>query len=234
MHIWTVQAHLNCSGTSELFMHIWTVQAHLNCSGTSELFRHIWTVRAHLNCSCTSELFMHVWTVQAHLNCSRTSELFRHIWTLYLQHLFNPLNVQLNPICHLLALLGAHHILHVSRIRVNITYRQKQNCPTAGHEHVEETPHIRHFDSRWWAVSFTPRPPYHRGESLHYPPHGRLRGPNRHFGRFGRHIFFYLPNSNVVKTTTSLSRFLQFSAYFSFPVHLSVSTELSRGGVNLQ
>jgi len=33
----------------------------------------------------------------------------------------NPLNIQLNPICHILALLGAHHILHVSRIRVNIT-----------------------------------------------------------------------------------------------------------------
>jgi hypothetical protein len=32
---------------------------------------------------------------------------------------FNPLNAQLNPICHLLALLGAHHIFHVSRIRVN-------------------------------------------------------------------------------------------------------------------
>jgi len=30
----------------------------------------------------------------------------------------SPLNDQLNPICHLLALLGAHHILHVSRIRV--------------------------------------------------------------------------------------------------------------------
>jgi hypothetical protein len=30
----------------------------------------------------------------------------------------NPLNTKLNPICHLLALLGAHHILHVSRIRV--------------------------------------------------------------------------------------------------------------------
>jgi len=28
---------------------------------------------------------------------------------------FNPLNAQLNPICPLLALLGAHHILHVSR-----------------------------------------------------------------------------------------------------------------------
>jgi predicted metal-dependent peptidase len=31
--------------------------------------------------------------------------------------LFNPLNAELNPICHLLALLG-HCILHVSRIRV--------------------------------------------------------------------------------------------------------------------
>jgi len=30
----------------------------------------------------------------------------------------NPLNAELNPIFHLLALLGAHHILHVSRIRV--------------------------------------------------------------------------------------------------------------------
>jgi len=30
----------------------------------------------------------------------------------------NSSNVQLNPIYHLLALLGAHHILHVSRIRV--------------------------------------------------------------------------------------------------------------------
>jgi hypothetical protein len=29
-----------------------------------------------------------------------------------------PLNAALNPICHLLALLGDHHILHVSRIRV--------------------------------------------------------------------------------------------------------------------
>ena len=33
------------------------------------------------------------------------------------QH-FNPLNAELNPIYHLLALLGAHHILHFSRIRV--------------------------------------------------------------------------------------------------------------------
>jgi len=30
----------------------------------------------------------------------------------------NPLNTELNPICYLLALLGAHHFLHISRIRV--------------------------------------------------------------------------------------------------------------------
>jgi hypothetical protein len=32
--------------------------------------------------------------------------------------ILHPLNAELNPICHLPALLGAHHILHVSRIRV--------------------------------------------------------------------------------------------------------------------
>jgi hypothetical protein len=30
----------------------------------------------------------------------------------------NPLNAELNPICYLLALLGAHHFLHISRIRI--------------------------------------------------------------------------------------------------------------------
>jgi hypothetical protein len=33
--------------------------------------------------------------------------------------LFNPSNAELNPIWHLLALLAAHHILNISRIRVN-------------------------------------------------------------------------------------------------------------------
>jgi hypothetical protein len=30
----------------------------------------------------------------------------------------NPLNAELNPIRHLLALAGAHHFVHVSKIRV--------------------------------------------------------------------------------------------------------------------
>ena len=37
----------------------------------------------------------------------------------------NSLNAKLNPICHLLALLGAHPILHISRIRV----KYKQDKP---------------------------------------------------------------------------------------------------------
>jgi hypothetical protein len=37
---------------------------------------------------------------------------------------FNPLNAELTPTCHLLALLGAHYILHVSGLRVNIINRQ--------------------------------------------------------------------------------------------------------------
>jgi hypothetical protein len=32
----------------------------------------------------------------------------------------NPLKLELNPICYLLALLGAHHLLHVSRVRVKL------------------------------------------------------------------------------------------------------------------
>ena len=38
--------------------------------------------------------------------------------------IFNPLNPKLNPICYLLALLGVHHFLHISRIRVKLlTFR---------------------------------------------------------------------------------------------------------------
>jgi len=34
------------------------------------------------------------------------------------KHEINSLNAELNPICHLLALLGVHHFLHISRVRV--------------------------------------------------------------------------------------------------------------------
>jgi len=50
-------------------------------------------------------------------------------------HYINALKAKLNPICHLLALLGAHHILHVSRIRIKLvillkSIGQAQCCVT--------------------------------------------------------------------------------------------------------
>ena len=44
------------------------------------------------------------------------------VYTLYGldKHIGMALNAELNPICHLLALLGAHPIFHVSRIRVKL------------------------------------------------------------------------------------------------------------------
>jgi hypothetical protein len=42
----------------------------------------------------------------------------------------NPLQAELNPICHLLTLLDAHHIFHVSRIRVK---RRRKSAPLYRH-----------------------------------------------------------------------------------------------------
>jgi hypothetical protein len=43
-----------------------------------------------------------------------SQEIIRLMWNMEV----NPLNPELNSMCYLLALLGAHHFLHVSRIRV--------------------------------------------------------------------------------------------------------------------
>jgi hypothetical protein len=60
----------------------------------------------------------------------------------------NPSNAKLNPICHLLALLGAHLIFHVSRIRVNVKSLEMQvkvkllsstlTCIPDGHQKKEK------------------------------------------------------------------------------------------------
>jgi len=42
----------------------------------------------------------------------------------------NLLNAELNPICHLLELLGAHPILHVSRIRVKYKHIYRSVYPS--------------------------------------------------------------------------------------------------------
>ena len=51
-------------------------------------------------------------------NCFISRPVDTHNFILILDYYFNPLKPELNPIRYLLALLGAHHFLHVSRIRV--------------------------------------------------------------------------------------------------------------------
>jgi len=50
---------------------------------------------------------------------SRLPDSPQWIKQVFENYCFNPLSAELNPICHLLALLGAHHIFHVSGLRVN-------------------------------------------------------------------------------------------------------------------
>jgi hypothetical protein len=59
-------------------------------------------------------------------------------------YLFNPLNAKLNTISHVLALLGAHPILSVSRIRVDTRWQQYSS-----HLHTNST----HVDTRWQKYS---------------------------------------------------------------------------------
>ena len=72
--------------------------------------------------------------------------------------LLNPLNAKLNPICHLLALLGAHRILHVSRIRVKaLSQNYFRGCFETWKDSVEwcvalkGIPHRYHFvNNNFW------------------------------------------------------------------------------------
>ena len=56
---------------------------------------------------------------------AKKEPLIRHLLCKSVYHSeINPLKPELNPICYLLALLGDHHFLHVSRIRVKLlTFR---------------------------------------------------------------------------------------------------------------
>ena len=51
----------------------------------------------------------------------------------YIHICINSLNAELNPIRHLLALVVAHHILHVSRVRVNHAQLMNMQALTLGH-----------------------------------------------------------------------------------------------------
>ena len=83
---------------------------------SSTCFGHIITpiIRSYNNCS-SSLISYRIISNIINYSVSNASRLKSYI---------NPLNPELNPICYLLALLEAHHFLHVSRIRVKLlTFR---------------------------------------------------------------------------------------------------------------
>jgi hypothetical protein len=59
-------------------------------------------------------------------------------WSVTRFGLFNPLNAELNPIRHLLTLVGTHHFVDVSRIRVNKhqDFGEKLLSPSTGKNEV--------------------------------------------------------------------------------------------------
>ena len=54
----------------------------------------------------------------------RNSDIPVPMFVMVISVLINAVNAELNPICHQLALFGAHHFLHISRIRFNHEYRK--------------------------------------------------------------------------------------------------------------
>jgi hypothetical protein len=85
-------------------------------------------------------------------NRQLVAETFNNYFTSIAENI-NPLNAELNPIRHLLALLGAHHILHVSRVRVKTTdrnaYIQNKNTPDTANtdtssQYVKEVKKLRY------------------------------------------------------------------------------------------
>ena len=69
----------------------------------------------------TATLYITILSILKHGSCNKSmgiNQLVPLLCRHWIRSNFNPFNTELNPICHLLALL-AHHILHVSTIRVN-------------------------------------------------------------------------------------------------------------------
>ena len=60
------------------------------------------------------------WFKQILINAKLKTKIERSKKQSRFGEIYNPLNPELSRICYLLALLGAHHFLHVSRIKVKL------------------------------------------------------------------------------------------------------------------
>ena len=122
----------NFSLTQKVYMGSCTLRWHANFSFVIKTPHEVSSFTS-LNCTCpTAERI----TTNSHFPtrfCAHTQCLYISWWTWQMDWLWwndtlahappppvNPLKPELNPICYLLALLGTHHFLHVSRIRVKL------------------------------------------------------------------------------------------------------------------
>ena len=103
------------------------IQSHVDARAqfNSNLFRKSIIVYRHTGCgTCQNSRYNIVKYKYYTLHITKgTFYVSRYdINTYYVSrcNIVTPLNPKLNPICYLLALLGTHHFLHVSRIRVKL------------------------------------------------------------------------------------------------------------------
>ena len=89
-----------------------------------------------------------VWTPCHRVYCGGITPVLLYVILQSAIQINYPLNFELNPICHLLALLGAHLIFHVTRIRVkpdatvsqvySLTFMCGSTCFGRFHAHHQE------------------------------------------------------------------------------------------------
>ena len=120
----------------EHFSWVFSKEAEENSSKTTALTASF-TAQALRDVSVIKENSIIVYIKWIAQSCSFCSKLTSNLYTCcnrkrrlsqvfsWGQENFNPLKPELNSICYLLALLGAHHFLHVSRLRVKLlTFRR--------------------------------------------------------------------------------------------------------------
>ena len=79
-------------------------------------------------CPCFFNIFaatVHIWrpSLDPQIKDENAMVTGTHLYYLIVSSIINPLNAELNPIHHLLALVGARRVVNVSRIRVKLSGR---------------------------------------------------------------------------------------------------------------
>ena len=104
-----------------IYLIYWLIQTDITCTTTVVLQNvslvgslKIWYIYIYIYIYACIHTYKHAYV--------HTFHGLRSFWE-WQQFCINPLHTELIPICNLLVLLGAHHILHISKFRVNLTWK---------------------------------------------------------------------------------------------------------------